>query len=142
MTKRLVAALKAQRHLRSPLVFCRMNGQPLTPGRLENPLRRLCHQAGLRDVTWHVLRHTYCSHLAMRGAAPVAIQALAGHESAQTTQRYMHLAPAVLRETVRLLEDRNGIGRDGAGSTDKEERQGTERNAAGQDGRTSEPAAQ
>jgi hypothetical protein len=57
-------------------------------------------------------RHTFCSHLAMRGAAPAAIQALAGHESVTTTQRYMHLAPVVLRETVRLLDGRGGTVRD------------------------------
>jgi site-specific recombinase XerD len=42
----------------------------------------------------------------MRGAAPAAIQALAGHESVSTTHRYMHRAPIMLRETVRLLEPR------------------------------------
>jgi integrase len=50
------------------------------------------------------VRHTFCSHLAMRGAAPVAIQMLAGHESSETTKRYLHLAPVTLRETVKLLD--------------------------------------
>ena len=42
--------------------------------------------------------------LAMRGAAPAAIQALAGHHSVSATQRYMHLAPIALKATVALLE--------------------------------------
>jgi integrase len=42
----------------------------------------------------HILRHTFCSHLAMRGAAPKAIQDLAGHQHLSTTMRYMHLSPS------------------------------------------------
>jgi integrase len=106
MTRRLAATLEAHRHDRSTLVFCTPDGKPLTPGRMDKPLSRICKSVRLRDMGWHVLRHTYCSHLAMRGAAPAAIQALAGHQSVSTTQRYMHLAPSMLRETVRLLDDR------------------------------------
>jgi integrase len=106
MTRRLAAALKAVRHLRGPLVFSSMDGQALTPGRMDKPLSKLAKQAGLRDIGWHALRHTFCSHLAMRGAAPVAVQKLAGHESVTTTQRYMHLQPTMLHETIALLDDR------------------------------------
>jgi site-specific recombinase XerD len=51
-----------------------------------------------------VLRHTFCSHLAMRGAAPRAIQELAGHRDFGTTQRYMHLSPAAAQSAIQLLE--------------------------------------
>jgi len=54
----------------------------------------------------HILRHTFCSHLAMRGAPARAIQELAGHADLSMTQRYMHLSPAALVDTVRLLETR------------------------------------
>ena len=57
----------------------------------------------------HILRHTFCSHLAMRGAPAKAIQELAGHVDLKTTQRYMHLSPAALESAIRLLETgRNG----------------------------------
>jgi len=51
----------------------------------------------------HILRHTFCSHLAMRGAPARAIQELAGHEDLGTTQRYMHLNPATIESAIRLL---------------------------------------
>jgi site-specific recombinase XerD len=40
----------------------------------------------------------------MRGAAPRAIQELAGHAHFTTTQRYMHLSPAALDAAITLLE--------------------------------------
>jgi hypothetical protein len=55
-----------------------------------------------------VLRHTFCSHLAMRGAPARAIQELAGHQELGTTQRYMHLSPAALDAAIRLLESHAG----------------------------------
>jgi integrase len=61
-------ALKAHRHLRGPLVFCDMGGHVLTKGEMKHPLWRARKKAGLRPIGWHVLRHTFASHLAMRGA--------------------------------------------------------------------------
>ena len=48
-------------------------------------------------------RHTYCSHLAQGGAPTRAIQALAGHQSARTTERYMHLAPSHVEQAITHL---------------------------------------
>jgi len=52
----------------------------------------------------HILRHTFCSLLAMRGAPARAIQELAGHADLTMTQRYMHLSPAALADAIRLLD--------------------------------------
>jgi hypothetical protein len=41
----------------------------------------------------------------MRGAAPRAIQELAGHAHVTTTQRYMHLSPAALDRAIDLLNE-------------------------------------
>jgi hypothetical protein len=61
----------------------------------------------------HILRHTFCSHLAMRGAPARAIQELAGHADLTMTQRYMHLSPAALDSAIRLLEQPAGPARSG-----------------------------
>ena len=54
----------------------------------------------------HILRHTFCSHLVMRRAAMRAVQELVGHQDLSMTQRYAHLSPAALIDTVPLLESR------------------------------------
>jgi integrase len=98
------AALKSHRHLRGPLVFCDVDGHMLTKGELKSPLVNACRRAGLRHVGWHKLRHSFASHLAMRGAPLKAIQELMGHSTIQMTMRYAHLAPEVARDAVKLLD--------------------------------------
>jgi integrase len=100
----LAAALKAHRHLRGLHVFCDAAGAPFTSGACKHPLWRLCRRAGLRRIGWHVLRHTFASHLVMRGAQLKAVQELMGHATIQMTMRYAHLAPHVTRDAVRLLD--------------------------------------
>ena len=55
-------------------------------------MQRAARRAGSRTTGPHMLRHTFCSHLAMRGAPARAIQEAAGHQDLVTTQRYMHLS--------------------------------------------------
>jgi len=52
----------------------------------------------------HILRHSFCSHLAMRGAPTRAIQEPAEHKNLSTTQRYMHRGPAALENAIRLFD--------------------------------------
>ncbi|HEY7441571.1 MAG TPA: tyrosine-type recombinase/integrase [Vicinamibacterales bacterium] len=103
MTRRLTAALRAHRHLRSPRVLCDDAGQPLTQKIVQGLVRRAARRAQVNGGV-HVLRHTFCSHLAMRGAPARAIQEAAGHQDLTTTQRYMHLSPAALDAAIRLLD--------------------------------------
>jgi len=52
----------------------------------------------------HILRHTFCSRLAMRGVQVMAIKELAGHASLSTTMRYMHLSPCAKRDAILMLD--------------------------------------
>jgi integrase len=98
------AELAKHRHLRGPWVFSDEGGEHLTNGACKWPLYAACDGAGLRRIGWHVLRHTFCSHLAMNGVAPSAIQQLAGHATLRMTERYMHLSPHVARDAVATLD--------------------------------------
>ena len=104
LTIRLAAAFRDHRHLRSPNVLCQDDGQPLTRQMVQYRVLRASRRAKLSQDGVHILRHTFCSHLAMRGAPPRAIQELAGHRELGMTQRYMHLSPAALDSAIRLLD--------------------------------------
>ena len=106
LTKRLTEALREARHLRGPRVLCDQEGQPITQKVVQVTVRRAARRANVKPGI-HILRHTFCSHLAMRGAPTRAIQELAGHQDLGTTQRYMHLSPGALDAAIRLLETRS-----------------------------------
>jgi integrase len=104
MTRRLQTALSAHRHLRGKRVFCRDDGSPWTKEVLRAMLPRLCKRAGLRRIKWHALRHTFASHLAMRGVHPREIQELGGWSTLSMVLRYTHLTQTQLRRAIDALE--------------------------------------
>jgi integrase len=99
-----LAALKAHRHLRGEFVFCNDDGSMLTKNQCRRPLYDACTKAGLRKIGWHVLRHTFASHLVMRGAPIKVVQELLGHRDITTTMRYAHLSSESRRDAVALLD--------------------------------------
>jgi len=103
MTQRVAAALRQHRHLRSSRVVCKGAGEPITRQGAWSRVRYAARRAKVPTGV-HILRHSFCSHLAMRGAAGKAIQELAGHQELGTTQRYMHLSPEARESAIRLLE--------------------------------------
>ena len=86
MTARLAVALQAIRHLRGPRAFYQRDGKLISANTLRSWMQRAQARAGLPLTSGvHILRHTFCSHLAMRGAPVRAIQELAGHADLSTT---------------------------------------------------------
>lgn len=114
LPQRAIDILRGHKHLRGPFVFCREDGSMLQrwdcesqskDKRDDSPLMKVVRKAGLRRIGWHVLRHTYASHLVMRGANLNEVQELLGHASITMTMRYAHLSPARRRAAVGLLDD-------------------------------------
>lgn len=108
-----LAALKAwrQEHPKWRYVFSSETGRPLTEGACKHPLYRACKAAGLRRAGWHMLRHTFCSHLVMRAVPLNTVRELAGHATIAMTLRYAHLAPSALRSAVDSLTTGQELGR-------------------------------
>lgn len=109
MTARLTASLRELERGPGPFVIytqrhARAQVRTFTHDCQRSWLSRALRDAGLRDKGPHTLRHTFCSHLAMRGAPASAIQRLAGHSSLVVTERYMHLTASALESAIRLLE--------------------------------------
>ncbi len=114
LTNRLVVALQEARHLKGPFVFCESDGSMVNEKVIGDHVDHSARAAKLKNRGIHILRHTFCSHLAMRGAPAKAIQELAGHVDLKTTQRYMHLSPAALESAIRLLDANRPLGNMGA----------------------------
>lgn len=90
------------------LVFSTRLGRPLATNPSLRALRRACVEAGVKPIGWHVLRHTFASQLAQRGASVQSIKALLGHSSIEMTMRYAHLSRESLLGAVHLLEQERG----------------------------------
>ncbi len=56
-----------------------------------------------KDISAHVLRHSFGSNLLEKGASVVSIQKLLGHSSLRVTSRYLHQDTDKLSEAVNLL---------------------------------------
>jgi integrase len=61
---------------------------------------------GLKDRSFHSLRHYFCSTLIRRGASVEAVRLLAGHSDLQVTQRYVHAAAGDLQAAIATLSTR------------------------------------
>jgi integrase len=111
LNAKALAALQVSRpasQLKSDYVFCDAKGARLTDGECKWPLWSACRRAGLRRVGWHALRHTFASHLTMRGVPLKAVQELLGHATIEMTMRYAHLSPDVKRDAVAALDRPHG----------------------------------
>jgi integrase len=87
----------------SPHVFLAGNGTRLCSPRFW--FDAAVEAAGLKNFTWHCLRHTFASRLVMAGVDLRTVQELMGHKTIQMTVRYAHLAPQHRLAAVQRLCD-------------------------------------
>jgi len=88
------------------LVFANIEGKPLDPGVLSHTFHRIAIQAGLKDVHFHTLRHTFASLMLLRGAKPKVISEALGHASvAFTMDCYSHIIEGMQEDAMALLDE-------------------------------------
>jgi integrase len=60
-------------------------------------------RAGIEDFRFHDLRHTFASHMIMKGASLKEVQEILGHKTINMTMRYAHLSQEHKKKAVNLL---------------------------------------
>lgn len=80
---------------------------------ISKKFKKIFRESGLsEDYTFHCLRHTFASRLAMNGVDLVTIKQLLGHSDIRTTMIYSHLTTKHLKQAMELLgefEFNNGL---------------------------------
>jgi len=93
------------------LIFPNTNGNKIVA--ISKQFREIIEQLGFNDgvtdrrqrVTFHTLRHTFASWLAMQGESIITLKEMLGHKSTTMTERYSHLIPDHKRRAAAKLED-------------------------------------
>jgi integrase len=108
MTARLAEAL-VDVPTKGDYVLHHADASPLTWRAITWIVRKVERAAGLTETgNVHVLRHTYCSHLAMANVPARQIMELARHVDLATSLKYMHLAKDGAGLAVSALEKLRG----------------------------------
>jgi integrase len=80
--------------------------KPCSPSMLSHDFAKIAQKAGLKDVRFHDLRHTFASLMLMRGAPGKVISEALGHASvAFTLQTYAHVLSGMQEKAMSLLND-------------------------------------
>jgi len=97
------------------LLFSNVEGDPLDPSVLTHNFARIVKRAGLENVRFHDLRHTFASLMLFRGAKPKVISEALGHSSvAFTMDAYSHIIEGMQSDAMALLDEvlpdgKNGV---------------------------------
>lgn len=89
--------------LASDRMFKTKDGQPWGKSLQSRRIRDACRKAEIEpEITYHILRHTYGSLLAMQGVPMTVVARQLGHANTQVTEKhYAHISPSYVAQMVR-----------------------------------------
>jgi integrase/recombinase XerD len=89
-------------------VFLNQRGRPFASTTLWGRIKRRARRANIgRNITPHMIRHSFATHLLENGADLRVIQELLGHANISTTEVYTHVGASRLREIHRKFHPRS-----------------------------------
>jgi integrase len=103
LTDRLTQLLSATPRHVSGYVFVTRNGRPYNPSNISAAFKKACGKAGLTGVTYHDLRHSFCTNMRRAGVDTLTTMAISGHRSIEVFKRYNTIAPQDLQKAIRQL---------------------------------------
>ncbi len=100
--KELLTTLYSKKQSNSDYLFPRKDG--LAPFTIKKYWEKAVKDAELEDFTFHDLRHSAASYLAMNGATLAELADVLGHKTLQMVKRYAHLTE---QHTSKVVERMN-----------------------------------
>jgi integrase len=77
---------------------------PLSPSNLRRLLRRQCELAGIRQVTFHTLRHSAATLLLAQGVPSAVILDVLGHQDVRMLRRYQHVTDSLRQDAADAID--------------------------------------
>jgi integrase/recombinase XerC len=94
--------------IKSDYLIVGKNEPNLTTRRIEQIIDKLIKKTSIKmNITPHMFRHTFATHLLDNGCDLIAVQELLGHESLSSTEIYTHVSNEHLREVYYKCHPRN-----------------------------------
>ena len=79
---------------------------PVAPDSAYHALKRILQKAGLPDIRFHDLRHTFATHALANGVDPKTLAGILGHTNASfTLDTYAHVTNAMQKQAAVVTED-------------------------------------
>ena len=98
---------------RSPIVLTTLDGKPWTPDGFRASWGKACKRAGVVGVTFHDLRGTAVTRLAIAGCTEAEIATITGHSTGSVRAiidtHYLSRDPALAESAIRKLESRTNF---------------------------------
>lgn len=108
----LRAALDACKR-QSPIILVNLDGKPWTPDGFRASWGKACRKAGISGLTFHDIRGTAVTRLALAGATEAEIATITGHSLRDVKTildaSYLSRDPALAESAIRKLEQRTKI---------------------------------
>ncbi len=90
------------KHGNNEYVFLNNHGKNMTRQGFFKIIKQIANDAGIKkEISPHILRHSFASHLLKHGADLRTIQELLGHSNVSTTQIYTHISNEELKENYK-----------------------------------------
>lgn len=104
---KLILSLDEDDYQNNNYVFCNNDGTIMDPKKPNRRLTTILNNSDIDHITFHGLRHTYCTRLFEAGVPPKTVQSLVGHKDIETT---MNVYTHVMKETkIEAVDKINSI---------------------------------